>query len=133
MERKKEMKEAKPLKDCFKCCVCLEAAGFMPNGTTYTPRDTDTKDNITQPLMCKRCDSAFTSWRSRYASVNGQGATMLDILDWVAKRARAAEHRRMADKVNGLELKLRVEIATTNAIIRKYGTTTTEIGDMNAK
>jgi hypothetical protein len=39
----------------------------------------------------------------------------------------------MADKVKELELKLRIEIATTDGLIRKYGKTTTEIGDMNAK
>jgi len=96
------MKEDKPLKDCFKCCVCLDAAGFMPNWAHYTPRDTDEKNNITYPLLCKRCDRAFTAWRGK------ENRAMLDVLDWVAKRARAAENRRMADKLNVANYKLEI-------------------------
>ena len=33
---------------------------------------------------------------------------MLDVLDWVAKRARAAENRRMADKLNVANYKLEI-------------------------
>lgn len=117
----------KPLKDCFKCCVCFDVAGFMPNWVPYEPEDTDDKNNTTYPLLCKRCDKAFTAWRSRFASVMGKGAGILDIMNWVSKRARAAEHRRMAHKVDVLEYKLQIEVATTHGLIRKYGNTTTKL------
>jgi hypothetical protein len=80
--------------------------------------------------MCKRCIKAFARVKS-HSGAHVEG--LHTMLAWAAKRAREAEHRRMADKVNVLEYKLQKEIATTNGIIRKYGTTTTEIGDMNAK
>lgn len=90
------------------CTVCNEAMGDDPR------------------VMCRSCARSYA--RNKIAE-----NTILSVIEWAADRARRAEHRRMADKVNGLELKLHVEIATTNAIIRKYGNTTTEIGDINAK
>lgn len=123
------MKPDKPLKDCFLCSICKEAPGFLPPWDSWVPGSQDVRSEIMQPLMCKRCIKAFARVKSHSgAHVEGLHA----MLAWAAKRARDAEHRRMTDKVNGLELKLRVEIATTNAIIRKYGNTTTEIGDMNS-
>lgn len=90
----------KPLKDCFKCCVCQNDAGFVPNWAPYTWEGFTDKKARKQPLICKRCDKAFVRWR-------GKGAySTLDILAWASKRAREAEHRRMADKVNGLEYQL---------------------------
>jgi hypothetical protein len=55
------------------------------------------------------------------------------VIEWAASRAREYEHKRMIVRVIVLEEKLRIEIATTDGLIRKYGKTTTEIGDMNAK
>jgi len=104
------------------CCICLEAPGKIP------PWEMDDKNNPKQPLMCPKCIGAFARVKS-HSGAYVQG--LLEMLAWASKRARDAEHKRMADKVKELEEKLRIEIATTDGLIRKYGTTTTEIGDMN--
>jgi hypothetical protein len=88
------------MKDCFKCCVCQNDAGFVPNWAKYVPGGFADKTNITQPLLCKRCNMAFVRWSGT------DKRSTLDILAWASKRAREAEHRRMADKVNGLEYQL---------------------------
>lgn len=81
-------------------------------------------EHIDRNHMCNACAAS-------YCRAQCPENTTIKVIAWAAKRARILEHKRMADKVKELELKLRIEIATTNAIIRKYGNTTTEIGDMN--
>jgi CRP-like cAMP-binding protein len=80
----------------------------------------------TRRIMCSSCASSYR--RNKIAE-----NTMWSVIEWSANRARKAEHRRLAHKIAVLEEKLRIEIATTDGLIRKYGKTTTEIGDMNAK
>jgi hypothetical protein len=77
-------------------------------------------------VMCRACARSYSHNKI-------EENTIYSVIEWAANRARKAEHKRMADKVKELELKLRIEIAATDGLIRKYGTTTTEIGDMNAK
>jgi len=91
----------------MKCAVCFE-------------------DLNSERVMCPACSKSYD--RSKIAE-----NSMWSLIEWAATRARKAEHKRIADKVKELELKLRIEIATTDGLIRKYGTTTTEIGDMNGK
>jgi hypothetical protein len=77
-------------------------------------------------MMCAACARGFSQ-------ALAQENTPFSILDWIANRARKAEHKRMQRQVVVLEEKLRIEVATTDGLIRKYGKTITEIGDMNAK
>jgi len=80
----------------------------------------------TTSLICQGC-------RYSYGHARVSENNTLAVIEWAANRARKAEHKRMSDRVKELELKLRIEIATTDGLIRKYGTTKTEIGDMNGK
>jgi len=91
----------------MKCTVCFEEI------------------NDTRRIMCSACAS---SYRRNKVSEN----TMWSVIEWAANRARKAERARTKHQIEGLELKLRIEIATTDGLIRKYGTTTTAIGDMNS-
>jgi hypothetical protein len=124
------MNTDKPLRDCHKCCICKDAAGFMPVWDHWILKEYDIKGKVEQPLMCKRCQRAFANMRGRTST---QENATHEMLAWAARVSRKAEHKRMAYKVQELELKLRIEIATTDGLIRKYGKTTTEIGDMNVK
>jgi len=104
-EDKEMTAKEKPLKDCFKCCVCLDTPGFVPCWIPYTPGATD-RSNFTQPLLCKRCTKAFETWRNRIVSIGNREAYLFDVIVWASKRAREVEHRRMSDNVKELEYKL---------------------------
>lgn len=92
----------------MKCTVCSEEMG---------------NDTL---IMCRSCERSYD--RNKIA----ENAMWL-VIEWSANRARHAEHKRMSTLVKVLEEKLRIEIATTDGLIRKYGNTTTEIGDMNER
>ena len=77
-------------------------------------------------VMCRACARSYD--RNKIAE-----NTMWSVIEWAADRARKAEHKRMQRQVVVLEEKLRIEVATTDGLIRKYGITSTAIGDMNAK
>jgi len=82
------------------CCICLEAPGKIP------PWEMDDKNNPKQPLMCPKCIGAFARVKS-HSGAYVQG--LLEMLAWASKRARDAEHKRMAGKVKELEEKLRMD------------------------
>ena len=91
----------------MKCAVCLDEIN-------------------NERIMCSSCARSYDRNKT---SEN----TTWAVIEWAANRARKAERARLKHKIDVLEEKLRIEIATTDGLIRKYGTTTTEIGDMNAK
>lgn len=105
------MKE-KPLADEFKCCVCLERAGKVPNWCTYTDSETLDKDNFKQPLLCDTCDKSLTNYKR-----NGRVYDNLSMIAWASRRAREFEHRRMADKVNDLVYKNSQAMRNLNRLI----------------
>ena len=113
------MKEDKPLEDCFKCCICLDAPGFMPNWGHWSPGAND-QSNFVQPLVCKRCTKAFDSWRSRVTNSPIDKMSMLEIMAWVSKHARDAEHRRMSNDANAMRYELenlRLKVANLNRLM----------------
>jgi hypothetical protein len=76
------------MKDCFKCCICHDVAGFISILGKTEPGDFDVKDDIKCPVICKRCERSFIHW-----STTNKHAT-LGLLAWAAKRSRDAQKRR---------------------------------------
>jgi len=96
----------------MKCAVCLDEIN-------------------NERIMCSSCARSYD--RNKTSENTTWANTTWAVIEWAANRARKAERARLKHKIDVLEEKLRIEIATTDGLIRKYGTTTTEIGDMNAK
>jgi hypothetical protein len=87
----------KPLRDCHKCCICKDAAGFMPVWDHWIPKEYDIKGKVEQPLMCKRCQRAFAHMRGRTST---QENATHEMLAWAARVSRKAENRRQSDRIN---------------------------------
>jgi hypothetical protein len=91
--------EEKPLGNEFKCCVCLENPGKVAGWSKYIP-ELNIVEDLKQPLICEKCDKSLANSRRR-----GKIFNTLALIEWVAKRARDAEHNRMLIKVNDLVYK----------------------------
>lgn len=105
------MKE-KPLADEFKCCVCLERTGKVPNWCTYTNPELLDKDNFKQPLLCDTCDKSLTNYKR-----NGRVHDNLSMIAWAARRAREFEHDRMTSKITELAYKNSQAVRNLNRLI----------------
>jgi hypothetical protein len=103
--------EEKPLGNEFKCCVCLENTGKVPGWSKYIP-ELNTREDFKQPLICEKCAKSLANAKRR-----GKALDTLALIEWVAKRARDAEHNRMLLKVNDLVYKNSQAMRNLNRLI----------------
>lgn len=103
--------EEKTLTNESKCCVCLENPGKVSGWSKYIP-ELVIKEDIKQPLICEKCDKSLANAKRR-----GKVFDTLALIEWVAKRARDAEHNRMILKVNDLVYKNSLAMRNLNRLI----------------
>lgn len=89
----------RPLEDETKCCICLENPGKVSGWSKYIP-ELSINEDIKQPLICEKCDKSLANAKRR-----GKVFDTLALIEWVAKRARDAEHNRMLLRINELVYK----------------------------